>query len=413
VSIFPPSFYGGQYFFLCRGELIQRLIITANGEFFMVWQKEVRVFHTVDGIRESIDQISDDSFFSYGWFKTLESFGMLPDPLYLAVAHDGNTIGIAPCFIDKINDFLTWGPNILPFLPRVLNFGQRLDFFKRNVLLCYSPACCRTKVLFANNYSAKMILSLFSEKIDDLCKKQKILFSSFLFVSEFDELLMKNLESLNYAKFPNIVTYYLDVSWSNFEDYLKSLKARRRRTIRREIRECLESGVTIEEESISENIAEKLSALEANVSSKYTHTNNKLDPSFFMKLKKYAKAQTRLLVARKNDEIIGFFLALQHKDMLDGYMVGLDYLAQTNANFIYFNLVYYKPIQLAIDEKKKKIYYRYSSEKAKLNRGCRPEQTYSFVKCHNNILAPLMNSLLRNNLYSDVKSRFLRDNFKK
>jgi predicted N-acyltransferase len=396
-----------------RGELIQRLIITANGEFFMVWQKEVRVFHTVDGIRESIDQISDDSFFSYGWFKTLESFGRIPDPLYLAVAHDGNTIGIAPCFIDKINDFLTWGPNILPFLPRVLNFGQRLDFFKRNVLLCYSPSCCRTKVLFANNYSAKMILSLFSEKIDDICKKQKILFSSFLFVSEFDELLMKNLESLNYSKFPNILTYYLDVNWCNFDDYLKSMRGRRRRTIRREIRDCLSSGVSIEEESISENIAEKLSELQSNVSSKYTHTNNKLDPSFFMEIKKYTKDNARLLVARKNDKIVGFFLGLQHKDMLDAFMVGLDYSAHTNLDFLYFNLGYYKPIQLAIDEKIIKIYYRYSADKAKLNRGCRPEQTYSFVKCHNSLLGPPMNSLLKNRLYSNVKSRFLRDYFKK
>jgi predicted N-acyltransferase len=175
----------------------------------------------------------------------------------------------------------------------------------------------------------------------------------------------------------------------------------------------LESGVSIEEESISENIAEKLSALEANVSSKYSHTNIKLDPSFFMRLKKYAKDKTRLLVARQNDEIVGFLLGLQHKDVLDAYMAGLDYAAQKSARFVYFNLVYYKPIQLAIDEKIKKIYYRYSSDKAKLNRGCRPEQTYSFVKCHNSLIAPLMNSLLKNQLYSDVKSRFLRDNFAK
>jgi predicted N-acyltransferase len=379
----------------------------------MVWQNEVRVFKKVDDIRESLDLISDDSFFSYGWFKTLESFGRIPDPLYLAVDHEGKTIGIAPCFIDKINDFFTWGPNIVPFLPKVLNFGQRLGLFKRNVLLCYSPACCRTRIFVANNYCDKTILSLFSKKIDDICKKQKILFSSFLFVSEFDELLMKNLESLNYTKFPNIVTYYLDVNWSNFEDYLKSLKPRRRRSIKREIRHCTQSGVTIKEESISENIAEKLSEFEANVSLKYTHTNNKLDPSFFMILKKYAKDNIKLLIARKNDQIVGFFLGLQHKDILDAYMVGLDYSAETETDFIYFNLVYYKTIQLAIDEKIKKIYYRYSSGQAKLNRGCRPEQTYSFIKCHNSHFGPLMNRLLKNKLYSDVKSRFFYEKFKK
>jgi predicted N-acyltransferase len=302
---------------------------------------------------------------------------------------------------------------MLPFLPRVLSFGERLGLFRRNVLLCYSPACCRTKVFFGENYNTKTILSLFSAKIDDICKKQKILFSSFLFVSEFDDLLMKNLENLNYTKFPNIITYYLDVNWSTFEEYLESLKNRRRRAIKREIKDCLEDGVSIEEESLSENIAKKLSELEANVSYKYTHTNNKLDPSFFIKLMRYAKNNIRLLIARKNNEIVGFFLGLQQKDVLDGYMVGLDYTAGKKANFIYFNLVYYKTIQLAIDAKIKKIYYRYSSDQAKLNRGCRPEQTYSFIKCHDSHFGPLMNNLFKTQIYSNVKSRSLHDNFKK
>ena len=205
----------------------------------MNMQNEVRVFQTVDDIKESIDQISNDSFFTYGWFKTLESFGILPEPLYLTVSHERATIAIAPCFIDKINDFFSWGPNILPFLQRTLNISQRLGLFKRNVLLCYSPACCRTKILLANNLKEKTILNQFSKKIDDICKEQKVLFSSFLFVSEFDELLMKNLENLNYTKFPNIVTFYLDVNWSTFEDYLDSLKPGMRKKIKREIKKCV------------------------------------------------------------------------------------------------------------------------------------------------------------------------------
>ena len=235
----------------------------------MAIQKEIRVFQSVDNIRESIDQISDDSFFTYGWFKTLESFGMLPQPLYLAASIKGSTIAIAPCFIDKIDDFFSWGPNILPYLHRLLNVSQRLGLYKNNVLLCYSPACCRTKILFDKKIIDKTVLNMLSEKIDSICKEQRVLFSSFLFVSEYDELLIKNLESLNYSKFPNIVTFYLDVNWSNFNEYLDSLKPGMKKKIRREIRKCSENGVTIKEESITENIAGKLSELEATVSSKY------------------------------------------------------------------------------------------------------------------------------------------------
>lgn len=379
----------------------------------MVQQNEVIVYHTIDNIKESIDQISDDSFFTYGWFKTMESFGRLPEPMYLSINNKGKTIGIAPCFIDKVNDFFDWGPNILPYLKKALNVGQILGFFNRNVLLCYSPACCRTKVFFANKYNDKTILCLFSKKIDDICKKQRILFSSFLFVSEFDKLLIKNLESLNYAKFPNIVTFYLDVNWSNFEEYLKSLKLGRRRTVRHEIKTCLENGVTIREESITENISEKLSDLGANVSSKYNpNEQTRLDPSFFKVLQKYAADKIKLFVARKNDKVVGFSLGLQHKGVLDMYMYGCDYASQTNTTFIYFNLGYYEPIKLAINKKIKKIYFRYLNEKAKVARGCKPEQTYSFIKCHNIVLGPVINNLLQNRFYYDVKSHVFMDYFK-
>jgi predicted N-acyltransferase len=379
----------------------------------MVRQEEVKVFQSVDDVRDSIDQISNDSFFTYGWFKTLESFGMLPEPLYLTANREGSTVAIAPCFIDKINDFFSWGPNILPSLHRLLNVSQRLGLYRNNILLCYSPACCRTKILFDSNHKDKTILNMLSKKIDNICREQKVLFSAFLFVSEFDELLIKNLESLNYTKFPNIVTFYLDVNWITFEDYLNSLKPGMRKKIRREIKKCSDNGVTIKEELITENIAGKLSELEAIVSSKYNPTsNNKYPTLFFMTLQKYVKDKIRLFVARKNDEVIGFSLSLQHKDVLDVYMYGSDYEAQTNTFFTYFNLAYYNPIQLAINEKIKKIYFRYLNEKVRLNRGCKPEQTYSFIKCHDPILGPILNNLLKNKLYNNVKSRVLLDYFK-
>ena len=380
----------------------------------MVRQEEVKVFQTVEDIKESIDQISNDSFFTYGWFKTLESFGMLPDPLYLTASYEGSTIAIAPCFIDKINDFFSWGPNILPYLRGLLNVCQRVGLYKSNVLLCYSPACCRTKIIFDDNHKDQTVLNLFSKKIDTICKEKRILFSSFLFVSEFDELLMKNLESLNYTKFPNIETFYLDVKWSNFDDYLDSLKPGMRKKIRREIKKCSDNGVTIKEEPITEHLAEKLSDLAAIVTSKYDpSSNNKLPASFFLTLEKYAKDKVRLFVARKNDEAIGFLLSLQHKEVLDVYMYGSDYAAQTNTFFTYFNLVYYSPIQLAINEKIKKIYFRYLNKKVRLDRGCKPEQTYSFIKCHNAFLQPSMNALLKNSLYYKLKSRFLPDYFER
>jgi len=376
----------------------------------MAKQMEVVVNCAIDEIRASVDEISDDSFFTYGWFKTLEEFGRLPEPLYLSFRYHGDTKGIAPCFIDKTEDFFSWGPNILPFLKGLLQVSQKLGFFQKNLLLCYSPACCRTKILFSNDYYQEPGLRAISEKIDEICAENKILFSSFLFVSQFDQVLMKNLKSLDYLRFPNIITYFIDITWPSFDDYIKSLKGRT--SIRREIKQFLKSGVTIAEEAISEDIAEKLSELAANTSLKHNE-NSRLPPSFFLKLKEHARDRVRLLVARKNSQIIGFVLFLQQKDMLDGYMCGFDYEAMTDVPFLYFNLCYYKPVQLAIDEKIKKIYYRYFLGEARLSRGCKSEQTYTFVKCHSKVLSPIINSLLKNPVYTYVRVRALQDYFEK
>jgi predicted N-acyltransferase len=371
-------------------------------------KKYVQVVNSVDHIRESIDQLSDDSFFTYGWFKTLESIRRISDPLYFVLDYEGKKVGIAPCFMDKTKEYFSWGPNIFPFFSKLLYIGKKLRLFNTDFLLCYSPACCRTKLLVKGGFKNTETLNIFSNEIDKICKKHKVLFSSFLFVSEFDELLMNNLSSLNYAGFPNILTFYLDIKWSSFEDYIQSLK--RPTLFRREIKEFSKSGVIIQEESITIDLAEKLSSLQANVSLKYGESV-KLDPSFFIKLNEFAGDKVRLLVARKNSEAIGFGLFLQHKEMLDAYMCGFDYAALANVRFLYFNLAFYRPIQLAIQEKKRKIYFRYFLHKARLSRGCTPEQTYSFIKCQNVFLAPFVNRLLKSDLYNKAKTRYLHDYF--
>ncbi len=55
-------------------------------------------------------------------------------------------------------------------------------------------------------------------------KNKEYFLAHFFLFQNSTNLLMKNLESLNYAKFPNIVTFYLDVNWSNFEDYVEKPK---------------------------------------------------------------------------------------------------------------------------------------------------------------------------------------------
>jgi predicted N-acyltransferase len=347
----------------------------------------VEVVDSIDRIgRESIDSLSDDGFFTYGWFKTLEESKLFNFvPRYLVAYAKEKIIAIAPSFISYDIRYFPDNNPLTKIANDIVNcLGLNCS------LVCCSPGTFHTKILFRKNCERTSILDLLSKKIDDLSTKEKIRVSSFSVVSEFDRLLMENLQDLGYLKVPFMHTLYLDIRWSSFDSYLNSLKRKVRRNVRREIRKCRECGVTIEEEKEFGDLAITLSDLYGNLFFKYNgNTSNPVSASFFRELGRYAKDKTRVFIARKNNKIVGFSLSLQHRDVLDVYMSGFDYELQTNKDFTYFNTVYYAPIKLAIEENIRRIDFSATMDDVKLRRGCKIERLYWFVKVHNKLLRPL------------------------
>ena len=357
----------------------------------------VRVLNTVDDIgKEPIDAISNDPFFTYGWLKTLETSKPLKSvPLYVTVYYENRLVAFLPCFIDLAGHYFLFGP-FFPLMERILDVTRKLDIYQDHVLMCYSPFCYRSKILFGRHFDRELILSLLSRKIDEICREQRFLFTSFNFVSGFDSFLMANLQDCGYYQIPWRITLYLDVQWSTFEEYVSSLPYKSRRTVRREIKKCKERGVEIAEEPNFGELSEKLPVLYSNLYKKYnTGSKSPFDSSFFKALSKYAKDKAKLFVAKKAGEIVGFSLLVRHKNVLDAFIVGFEYDSfQSNTDFAYFNLSY-ESIKWAIKERIKRINYRFTAEEAKLRRGCSQEQIFSFVKCHNKFLNLFYNTYIR------------------
>ena len=69
--------------------------------------KEVRIFRSIDDIsKATVDSLAADGFFTYGWFKALESQKSIKIiPIYLAIKSGGRIVAIAPCFLDTLGDF--------------------------------------------------------------------------------------------------------------------------------------------------------------------------------------------------------------------------------------------------------------------------------------------------------------------
>jgi predicted N-acyltransferase len=358
----------------------------------------IKVFRTIQDIkRETIDSLVDDGFFTYGWFKTLETTKHLNlNPFYISAFSEDKLVAFAPCFLDIEDEFFRFMPRGGLIMKKLLEIRKRLHLGQKHVLLCYSPYCYRTKIFLDKKLDKELLIKRLSKEINNICKKDKILFSSFFYISQFDQDSSTQLGNMGYHKFHrNACSYYLPVHWRSFEEYLSSLKYRVRKSVKREIRNLDKNEITIESLSEFRDLSKILSRLSLNLLSKYhTKISNYYSPSFYESLNDcFSKGNAKVFIARRQNEILGFSLVLRQRKIADVVRCGFDYELQKKNDFTYYNLAYYTPIKWAIQAGIKKIYFRYTNDKVKIRRGCKPEQSSTFIKSHNKHINYLLGNL--------------------
>jgi uncharacterized protein len=352
----------------------------------------VKVFSSVTQIgKDILDEISNDPLFSYDYYSTVEKSSNFGDPVYLTVFDKDALVAFMPCFIEKRSL-----SGLFPFLPQIVDRTG----LKFNFLLVHSPTSCRTRIIFCKSVNKYQVTKLIINGLRRICKEKKIFLCSFPAVFSVDTFLSRNVLSDGYFESFSSTFFTLNIKWKNFDDYLSSLNYSARGNVRREIKRCHEKGIIIEEKVLEGSLCETVSKLYSNLSSKY-NAYNPFDSLFFDNLGKSSKQNIRLLVAKKNDVIIGFSLGLFKEKILDMMMVGFDYRVREKNDFVYFNLCYYDPINWAIKNQFQKIYYRGEMESVKKSRGCNPEIICSYSRYSNRFIRTAVNvirQLLRRTL---------------
>ena len=133
---------------------------------------DVRVFKAVDGIgKEALDSLTDDGFFTYGWFKTLETSRLIKvNPFYVTAYSDGKLVAFAPCFLDVANEYFRFGPQVIPLMRKVLMVRSQLHLGREHLLLSYSPCCYRTKIFLGKDLDPELLINLLFREIDAICQ---------------------------------------------------------------------------------------------------------------------------------------------------------------------------------------------------------------------------------------------------
>ncbi|MEU8828083.1 GNAT family N-acetyltransferase [Streptomyces sp. NPDC048636] len=173
---------------------------------------------------------------------------------------------------------------------------------------------------------------------------------------------------------------HLPITWDSFDGYLRGFGAKRRRSIQREVRAFTEAGVTVERHGV-EALDRELAGLELQWRRKYDRKADlEATVSDYRELREHVGDAMTVFVARRQGRALGFVTFIEDGPVWWARFPGFDYSAGSEDIYLYFNLVFYHPIRVAIGEGISSISYSMGSYETKCSRGCSPRHLLAYVR---------------------------------
>ncbi|MGW1022871.1 GNAT family N-acetyltransferase [Streptomyces sp. NPDC002577] len=205
------------------------------------------------------------------------------------------------------------------------------------------------------------------------------------FVEESDEVLRHVLDERGYLSHVSGLYSSLTVKPGGFDAYLDCVPSpRRRRGVRDDRRRIAEAGVTLRLAPLSAELIPRLGELEAQLMAKYdvAWTAAQTEQVLRETLDTFG-ANARTVLAEADGEIRGFCTLLSFRGHWYARQGGFDYAYQQHAHRqklpLYFETVYYFPVEAAARLGIEAIHYGLGSEEAKRSRGCTAETQYAYL----------------------------------
>lgn len=217
---------------------------------------------------------------------------------------------------------------------------------------------------------------------EDLARDLGLRSITFLYTDPQDTLLRELLVGSGYAEFgPTHHVAVLTVKGSSFADYLSGFGKRRRDSIRWERRKIAEAGVRIAVEELTEELGEQMRPLEAQLFKRYGHRDYPAQVMRYLhgSVARDYQGDTRVITARSEGVLRGYASFIQCEDVLYSRDTGYDYEWKKDLP-LYFEVLFYSAIELAMRSGIREICYSVGSESTKASRGCDLYPRIGYVK---------------------------------
>jgi len=371
-----------------------------------------KIFHTTSAIpKKDWELLLDDSniYLSLAYLKVIEETLKDEVSLFFSVSYQKEVPVLITAFqlvtfIDKRDT------SKKSFLKLFSDNKSKRQAFKMNMLVCGNVfADGEHGFIAAKNISDKEIIKelvIISEEIKKQNPtKKKISVSLF---KEFWPTSVSKMDVLLEHRFKDFkidVNMVLDIhpSWSTFDDYLQSMKAK----FRTKANSSYKRSSNLKLHSFS---AQDIDTRQKNIDHLFTNVLNKSEYSFgrmnakvFAELKRNLAANFSFIGVFLEQQLVGFSIAYFHNNVMEAGYVGIDYTY--NIDHAIYQRLLYNYVEQAISKKVYQLQLGRTSELIKSALGARPVDMKLYAKHKRPITNLIMGAILNKVSPSDYELR--------
>jgi hypothetical protein len=285
----------------------------------------------------------------------------------LAETTDGEVLGVVPCYLKTHSR----GEYVFDhgWADAYERAGGRY-YPKLQVSVPFTPATGR-RLLVKPGPSAEYVRQALAQALVELCRLRDASSVHLTFLTEPE---WQFLDALGFLQRTDQQFHWENAGYRTFDEFLAALAARKRKVIRRERRDAVAAGITVEWLTGSDLTEAAWDAFFAF----YMDTGSRkwgrpyLTRSFFSRVGECLRDHILLVMAKRNGRYIAGALNFIGSDTLFGRHWG----AIEHHAFLHFELCYYQAIDFAIAKGLRRVEAGAQGEH-KLARGYLPTTTYS------------------------------------
>jgi 8-amino-7-oxononanoate synthase len=244
-------------------------------------------------------------------------------PYYIIGYHDNDPIGIAYCFSIKID--LARMANIYPANVVETVKTWKPGFMEMRIVEVGHLASLGMTIGIMQSYTREFLNAL-SGKIEEIAAIEN---AELCIIRDIPAERYDDFNSLKDYGFSHVMGFpvaRMKVSWNNFEEYLTSLKAKKRYNILQKRHKFQAPEIKVEIIEDYAPYAERLARLWTNVAKRQNgYQHERLTPSFFEEMSRQLKGRSHVVAIKHNGTIAAFGLNLIGDKEYFGVAEGLDY----------------------------------------------------------------------------------------